>query len=383
MRCIGNHRSFGQNVFDPANNPDNCDVADSYGKVKEFQTVSLHRFSNNLNDRLTSEQFPAKSPDYYFSQCDYYFNSLESKFHWHRPKYSKDIIRWEWTPWLMLTGMGRTNITTIDSLIRLCPCIVINRSYRYFPKQPFVRALVTIYYGDEVIRRGQPLRIYEEFTFNDNGEISFIEAWWAREGDQLPLLDSDGWPVEPCINRLSTRLPGLGSSPYGTIDLDSDSMLLATRQDMDVNDFRRRCKKFYSSVVQELVNDMIKNRETILGMRIRKRTNSFIFRTNSFSSTTNPSRNNKFGAIGSFGERESGLSVGDSGIDFEDEAKEIEYRSTFSSRAVFQEEEMKVEQNTEENREIGKISIDEEDDMCTYRFDESFGDYLPLRPTDG
>jgi hypothetical protein len=61
----------------------------------------------------------------------------------------------------------------LDALARLYPTRVVNRVCKIATTQPFGRCHVTFkYFG-----RNAPVNIYEEFTFNEFGEITFIEAW--------------------------------------------------------------------------------------------------------------------------------------------------------------------------------------------------------------
>ena len=76
-----------------------------------------------------------------------------------------------------LTGHRRWSLK-LDRLLLLYPTKVINRKCRGFDVQPFGRCHVTFHYlkGDHLVD------IYEEFTFNDAGEITFIEAWTDELG---------------------------------------------------------------------------------------------------------------------------------------------------------------------------------------------------------
>lgn len=158
------------------------------------------------------------------------------------PRYSHFCIRWEWEPWLLLTGKnaGADVFTALDALqSTIIPCgIPVQERYcRVFPKNPFCRMMVKFYYPDKQ-SDPSPTYIYEEFTFNSAGEIIFIEAWSYPEstlrqggaegylvenmGDPVvasdcfegKLTDADKgvfWPDQEKIYRLSTRIPGLGT----------------------------------------------------------------------------------------------------------------------------------------------------------------------------
>ena len=178
---------------------------------------------------------PTQTPEYYAEQATMYFDTLDiSADRENIPNYSELVARWEWPPWLLLTGYGRdTMITTSDVLRDLDPSTVPFRDCRGFDTQPFARCVVIFEY------EGGPCPIYEEFTFNDQGETTFIEAWSDLPGLRATDDPEDTWAEGEGVVRLSTRVPGLGSET-GLIDLDSDEMKEAAMNDPDVADFALR-----------------------------------------------------------------------------------------------------------------------------------------------
>ena len=118
---------------------------------------------------------PTMSPEYYVEQAHLYFNTMDTAADRDvGPDYSELVARWEWPPWLRLTGFGRESMIAADILLRLYESTIPIRDCRAFDVHPFGRCRVTFYYAEH---DGQPCPIYEEFTFNDAGEITFIEAW--------------------------------------------------------------------------------------------------------------------------------------------------------------------------------------------------------------
>ena len=103
---------------------------------------------------------------------------------------------------------------------------MINRECRGFDVQPFGRCHVTFHYlkGDHFVD------IYEEFTFNDAGEITFIEAWTDEPGFG-PTSPTDYWAEGSSVRRLSTKVPGLGS-PEGRYDRKKIRELSKTDPDL-------------------------------------------------------------------------------------------------------------------------------------------------------
>ncbi len=165
------------------------------------------------------------------------------------PPYSELVARWEWPPWLKLTAYTRENIEATDTLLTMYPSVVPERDCRAFDTQPFGRCYVVFYY-DAHEGRGCP--IYEEFTFNDAGEITWIEAWSDVEGLR-PTSDEDRWGEQSDIGRLSNRIPGLGNAG-GRIDLDSEWMQAAAAEDADVADFVERANDWYETWLEEYTN---------------------------------------------------------------------------------------------------------------------------------
>ena len=192
-------------------------------------------------DALASALRPQFEPEYYVDQANKYFDTLDTSADPNNvPAYSDLVARWELPPWLWLTGYERENmIQTTEFAVVLDPSTVPVRDCRAFSVQPFARCYVVFEYEEG------PCPIYEEFVFNDQGEMTFIEAWSNLPGF-LPMTDPDGdpWAEGTDVERLSTRIPGLGNET-GRIDLDSEAMKRAADEDPEVADFVRRAKDFW------------------------------------------------------------------------------------------------------------------------------------------
>ncbi len=182
---------------------------------------------------------PTRPPEWYVEQAMIYFDTLDTRADPAIvPEYAPDVARWEWPPWLYLTGWGAQQmIATTRAALRIDPSIVEDRDCRFFPTQPFARCYVDFVYD------GGSCPIYEEFTFNDAGEMTFLEAWSVMP-ERMPVADyaADPWAE----GRLSTRIPGLGS-PSGAIVLDAPWMLDAAADDAEVADFVRRASDFWAT----------------------------------------------------------------------------------------------------------------------------------------
>ena len=190
---------------------------------------------------------PRQSPAYYVEQSVKYFRTMESSVSPDViPSYSDRVVRWEWPPWLLLTGFERDNLIRTNLLLKLFPTRYAEMDCRAFPVQPFGRCHVVFDYS------GEPCPIYEEFTFNDQGEITFIEAWTDVPG-WLPMDPRvDEWAEGDGVSRLATRVPGLGNET-GLIDLHAPWMERAARRDADVADLLRRARDPYATWLQELL----------------------------------------------------------------------------------------------------------------------------------
>ena len=191
---------------------------------------------------------PTMSDDYYVEHSNGYFNTMDYNQDMEViPPYSDRVVRWEWPPWLRLTAYTRTEMVAADALLRLRPSTVPDRDCRAFDEQPFGRCYVTFYYDDH---DGRGCPIYEEFTFNDAGEITWIEAWSNLPG-HLPSSQGDAWAEGEGVTRLSTRIPGLGNQT-GRIDPESQAMIDAGQSDPEVEDFRQRALDWKSAWLEEL-----------------------------------------------------------------------------------------------------------------------------------
>lgn len=204
----------------------------------------------NTSDALSHCLSPTQTPEYYIEQSSAYFDTMDYRVDledW--PPYSEFVARWEWPPWLKLTAFTLENIELTDTVLLMYPSIVTDRDCRFFDTQPFGRCTVVFYYD---AHDGKPCPIYEEFTFNDQGEITFIEAWSDVDGLR-PQSDDDPWAEADGINRLSSRIPGLGN-PTGRIDLESPAMLEAAEKDVDIADFLTRANNWQETWMEEYSN---------------------------------------------------------------------------------------------------------------------------------
>ncbi len=199
-------------------------------------------------DALLPCSVPTLAPDDYVTAALAYFDTMDSRVPLSYPAYSPLVVRWEWPPWLKLTAYTREVIEASDFVLRLTlPSIVEARDCRAFDVAPFARCRVSFFY-DEHDGLGCP--IYEEFAFNESGEITWIEAW-SDQPDLLPLdAATDPWAEAPGFPRLADRIPGLGS-PTGLIDPEGDAMQTAAADDPDVADFVARAADFTGAWADE------------------------------------------------------------------------------------------------------------------------------------
>ena len=227
---------LGASCGDGRGNQDNSAAADDDGAEFADSHDRLLCPEGEGESATSGSLIPRQDLTYYAEQGSKYFDTLDSYADPNSvPNYSELVARWEWPPWLKLTGLGAEQMVLIDRLLRLYPTAVPERDCQAFSAQPFGRCHVVFTY------QGRPCAIYEEFTFNDQGEITFIEAWSDLPG-MLPTTDPDDyWAEGEGVHRLSTKVPGLGNAT-GRIDLDGSCMLAAARKDGDVADFVKRAE---------------------------------------------------------------------------------------------------------------------------------------------
>ena len=184
---------------------------------------------------------PTFPPEYYVDQAERYFDTLDVTADPESvPNYSELVARWEWPPWPLLTAYGSQDmIDTNKGLHSFDPSTVPIRDCRAFEVQPFARCTVVFEYDEG------PCPIYEEFTFNDAGEMTFIEAWSDIPGLRPQSDPQDPWGEESTLGRLATRVPGLGNA-QGLISLESSWMIDAAESDEDVADFALRASDWWA-----------------------------------------------------------------------------------------------------------------------------------------
>jgi hypothetical protein len=190
---------------------------------------------------LSTCSTPSASDTHYIEQGERYFDTLDASADpGSEPDYAETVARWEWPPWLLLTGWGKDFTLAADEVILAAypGTTVPFRDCRAFSVQPFGRCRVTIDY------EGKPCPIYEEFTFNDDGLVTFVEAW-SDQPELLPMDASiDTWAEGNAVSRLSTRVPGLGTAG-GAIDPTGKDMEKAAATDPELADFAARTQDFW------------------------------------------------------------------------------------------------------------------------------------------
>lgn len=226
------------------------DDGDGYAACVDCEDNNPRVFPGVTEEAKSECLTPKRTAEYYAAQSSAYFDTMDYRVDMEEwPPYSELVARWEWPPWLLLTAFSRDNIELTDTLLKLYPSIVTDRDCRGFDTQPFGRCYVTFYYDSH---NGLGCPIYEEFTFNDQGEITFIEAWSDVDGLRPQALD-DPWAESDSVYRLSTLIPGLGNET-GKIDLDGEAMLLAAQNNDDINDFIYRAESWYSTWLAEYMD---------------------------------------------------------------------------------------------------------------------------------
>ncbi|HJL46832.1 MAG TPA: hypothetical protein RMG45_13375 [Polyangiaceae bacterium LLY-WYZ-15_(1-7)] len=191
---------------------------------------------------------PTLPPEHYVEQALLYFDTLDVDAPIENvPDYHPLVARWEWPPWLLLTGFGAEDmIDTGLSLRELDPSTVPERDCRFFETQPFARCYVVFEYEEG------PCPIYEEFTFDAEGRVNFIEAWSDLPGLLPQDRAADPWGEAPGFPRLANRIPGLGNAS-GSVELEGEAMRRAGRRDPEVADFAERAMDWERAWARELI----------------------------------------------------------------------------------------------------------------------------------
>ncbi len=225
-----------------------CSVEESSGTQEPAKAVLDCAFGDGEGAPSTCLE-PTQSPDYYVDQAHRYFDTLDTSADPASvPAYSALSARWEWPPWLKLTGYGAQMLLDTNKLVlKKDPSTVPIRDCQAFSVQPFARCYISFEYA------GGACPIYEEFTFNDQGEMTFIEAW-SEMPDLMPMKDpEDRWAEGPDVARLSTKIPGLGNEE-GLIDPSGPWMTEIAADDPEVADFATRAQDFWGTFFDEASN---------------------------------------------------------------------------------------------------------------------------------
>ena len=92
-------------------------------------------------DALADCARPRQTPAYYVDQAMRYFDALDvAAPAEHTPTYAELVVRWEWPPWLKLTGYTAAQMELTDKLVKqYAPAVVSHRDCRAFDRQPFAR----------------------------------------------------------------------------------------------------------------------------------------------------------------------------------------------------------------------------------------------------
>ena len=220
---------------------------DEHSKSKDSQLGDPCMHANSLAATATC-LVATQEPNYYIQQALLYFDTLDLNAPEENiPDYHVQVARWEWPPWLLLTGFGAEDmINTSLALRRIDPSTVPIRDCRFFPVQPFARCYVMFEYEKGACP------IYEEFTFNDVGEMTFIEAW-SLSAEEVFASEEVEWGERDDFPRLSTRIPGLGQAK-GSIPYEQDELnrIAEEMNDSEVLDYLERITNWRRYWAQEL-----------------------------------------------------------------------------------------------------------------------------------
>ena len=134
--------------------------------------------------------------EYYKKQCDVYLDTLAATLHPDEiPNLSENVLRWDWTR-QELTSRNRDTLIAMDVFCTaMAPDRVTGRQHKIYQEQPLGRSKVQ--FESEDGSGGDVREMYMEFTFNEKGQISFVESWpvdtdqkcwWLQGSNRLSTL---------------------------------------------------------------------------------------------------------------------------------------------------------------------------------------------------
>ena len=80
--------------------------------------IEFSEESKKTIDALSTALKPNRPAEYYFHQAKLYFDSLDTRRNEALPLYAEKLMRYEWSPWLLLTGFGNRQTHQIDEAIK-------------------------------------------------------------------------------------------------------------------------------------------------------------------------------------------------------------------------------------------------------------------------
>lgn len=150
---MGSGASFSTEISeDECKKPlDGCDINDfdaAKAEVIRLRGILAEKIKKNPADESKVTGQLLHDSEYYKKQADLYFDTLQSEpiILPERPNYSAHVVRWEWKPWLLLTGYGAAGIRASDGITReACARVCVDRTHKYFDTHPYARSTVTFY----------------------------------------------------------------------------------------------------------------------------------------------------------------------------------------------------------------------------------------------
>ncbi len=216
------------------------------GSALPAQLTCTERFGEGARSTCLK---PTHSPEYYVTLSKQYYDTLDRTRVMPRPpQYASQVIRWEWSPWFKLTALGRDQLVAFNEFLADAVDVTMQHPIecKAFAVQPFSRCHMLFEHQQLLCPT------YAEFTFNDDGEITFVEGWSDLPGLRPSTNASDRWAESPEAHRLSTKVAGLGNAK-GNVDFTAEWMLAAAENDAEVADLVTRAKDFWSAYSREFV----------------------------------------------------------------------------------------------------------------------------------
>ncbi|KAL7556649.1 hypothetical protein ACA910_017588 [Epithemia clementina (nom. ined.)] len=250
--------------------------------VKQPHSPTADTSSDNDSDG-PSLMAPEQA-EYYIKQCDIFLNTLTTTLRPAKiPNLSKTVMRWDWSH-DRLTGRNRDTLIAMDIFATaVAPEQSVESEHKIYQQQPLGRSMVQF----QSVKSGDLRTLYIEFTFNDEGEISFVEVWPLDKYQECIVQDGLSSRLSKIImngtrqSRSSFFLPvitmdhndeaGGTHQPNVEVELSEDRKKRMSVQEAFAMQLQQPPKQWFESTLQQTLDKQRKEREWKLVLQDLKR----------------------------------------------------------------------------------------------------------------